>query len=54
MTPCELDQIIADVILEPLERRQESDPELIERALRAIGYDRRLSTYKGQRRSWQA
>ena len=53
MTTHELDQLIADVILEPLERRQESDPELIERALRAIGHNRRLLTYQGQRRSWQ-
>ncbi|MGD0020615.1 MAG: hypothetical protein ABSD62_15345 [Candidatus Limnocylindrales bacterium] len=53
MTTHELDQLIASVDLEPLERREETEPELIERALRAIGHERRLSTYKGQRRSWQ-
>ena len=53
MTTHELDQLIAEVELEPLQRRIETEPELIERALRAISHDRRLSTYKGQRRSWQ-
>jgi hypothetical protein len=53
MTTHELDQLIAEVDLTNLDPRQETEPELIERALRAIGYDRRLSTYKGQRRSWQ-